>query len=68
MASRKIKLELTEREALSLVLLAECASNTYDDAEAALDDSNLRARSQAIAAGYRAIEKLNHALYKKSLV
>lgn len=60
MTARKVHVTLTEKEAEALVLLAECASMTHEDAETTLDTPG------RVAAGYRAIEKLNHEIYKKS--
>lgn len=58
MKRRRIHVSLTPKEAEALVQLAECASMTYEDAEGVLDGAT------AIAAGYRAIAKLNHEIYK----
>ena len=54
---RRITVELSRAEALALVHLAECASNTFDDAISVLD------APQSVAAGYRAIDRVNATLY-----
>jgi hypothetical protein len=55
--ARTVRLELTEAQAHALVRLAECSANTEEDAWNVLVDWN------QVAAGYRAIGKLNDALY-----
>lgn len=55
---RTVTVTLTGAQAYALVRLAECAANTYDDAAMVLDSP------QAVAAGYRAIERLNSAIHR----
>jgi hypothetical protein len=55
--ARRIKVELTEAQALALAGLAECAANSYDDALAVLDSPG------RVRAGYAALEALNHAIH-----
>lgn len=55
-----VRVELTKAQAEALVRLAECASNTYDDAMTVL------LHPSRVSAGYVAIQKLNRAIYSDS--
>ena len=57
MSRRIVRVELTRAEATALATLAECAANTHDDALQVLDSP------ARVASGYRALDKLNAAIY-----
>lgn len=59
MSARKIHVTLTAKEADALVRLAECSANTWEDAIVVLDTGI------EVAAGFRAIEKLNRSIYRE---
>ena len=56
MTRRHVTVTMTEAEAHALWRLAECAANTWDDAESVLVDS------QKVRAGFRGIAKLRAAI------
>ena len=57
--AKKITVEFTEAQLQAVIQLADCASNTYEDALGVLDTPG------KVRAGYRGLEAMNAALYKK---